>query len=289
MGGVDREADRVSAFAAALFSYKFFVRRFWSIVRLLVLPIIAAGLVLYVCMSLYLSELLQFLGAPNPRVASFALGILTAGIFLSLFCYATAVVAITNLALGKVEPGSWFHFRVERQVWRVYAAYMRLLLLLSLVFISVYLFSAYVAPLLPVARGPMRWTLTILSVTAVYCLTARVGFLIAPVVAASEGPILRRAWQQSAGDFWRNGGLIILLMVPGLLVQIAGEYVLQFGAWAPRTTGNLSFAAYTKVMGEMLGSFLVVVSLSSFVTIVLLTVGAIAVYQRARLPDVPQG
>src|SRR4029077_5715269 len=122
----DGHTDRVSAVAVALFSYKFIVRRFWSVVRLLALPIFAAGLVLYIFMSLYLSELLQFLGTPDPRVASFALGMLATGIFLSLFCYATAVVAITNLALGKIEPGSWFHFRVERQVWRVYAAYMRL-------------------------------------------------------------------------------------------------------------------------------------------------------------------
>ena len=289
MAVVDRQTDRVSAFAAALFSYKFFVRRFWSVVRLLVLPIVAAGLVLYVCLSLYLSELLRFLGAPNPRVASFALGILAAGIFLSLFCYAIAVVSITNLALGKVERHDWFRFRAERQTWRVYAAYMRFLLLLCLVFISVYLFSAYVAPFLSVATTSMRWALTILSVLVIYCLTARVGFLIAPVVAAGEGPVLRKAWQLSARDFWRNCVLILLLIVPGLLVQVAGEYVLQFGAWAPRVAGTLSFAAYTRVMGEMLGSFLVVVSLSSFVTIVLLTVGAVAVYQNGPLRDVPQG
>src|SRR5258706_5841501 len=215
MGGIDRQTDRVSAFAAALFSYKFFVRRFWSIVRLLVLPIVAAGLVLYVCMSLYLSELLQFLNAPNPRVASFALGILAAGIFLSLFCYAIAVVSITNLALGKAEQRAWFQFRAERQTWRVYAAYMRFLLLLSLVFISVYLFSAYVAPFLFVATNSMRWALTISTVLVVYCLTARVGFLIAPVVAAGEGPVLRKARQVNARAFLRNGIFILLLIVPG--------------------------------------------------------------------------
>src|SRR5580704_17019133 len=112
---IDHQTDRVSAFAAALFSYKFFVRRFWSVLRLLALPIILAGLVLYVCVSLYLSELLRFLGAPDPRVASFALGILAAGIFLSLFFYAIAVTAITNLALGKGERRPWFHFGAERQ------------------------------------------------------------------------------------------------------------------------------------------------------------------------------
>src|ERR1700730_10313801 len=96
-----RQTGRVSAFAAALFAYKFFIRRFWSVLRLLALPMLAAGLVLYVCVSLYLSDLLRFLGAPDPHVASFALGILAAGILLSLFCYAIAVAAITNLALGK--------------------------------------------------------------------------------------------------------------------------------------------------------------------------------------------
>lgn len=292
MAVVGRQRDRVSALAVALFAYRFFVHRFWSVLRLLALPIIAAGLVLYVCVSLYLSELLRFLGAPDPRVASFALGILAAGIFLSLFCYAIAVAAITNLALGKTERRRWFHFGAERQEWRVYAAYMRFLLLLGLVFISVYLFSTYVGPLFAGMQNGVRWTLTTLSILAVFGLTARVGFLVAPVVAASEGPVLRKAWQQSARDFWRNCALIILLIVPGLLVQIAGEYVLQFGSWAPRVAGNLSFADYTRVMGAMLGSFLVVVSLSSFVTIVLLTVGAVAAYQNQPLANAsggPQG
>jgi hypothetical protein len=274
------QTNRVSAVAAAFFAYKFFVHRFWSVLRLLALPIIGAGLVLYVCISLYLSELLRFLGAPDPRVASFALGMLATGIFLSLFCYAIAVAAISNLVLGKVERRRpWFHFGAERQEWRVYAAYMRFLLLLALVFVSVYLFSTYVGPLFATAQNAVRWALAILSAVAVFCLTARVGFLVAPVVATSEGPVLRRAWQQSARDFWRNCGLIILLIVPGLLVQIAGEYVLKFGAWTPQMAGNLSFADYTRVMGGMLGSFLVVVSLSSFVTIVLLTAGAVAAYQ----------
>jgi len=272
------EINRVSALAAALFAYKFFFRRFWSVLRLLALPIIAAGLVLYVCISLYLSELLRFLGTPDPRVASFALGILAAGIFLSLFCYAIAVAAISNLVLGKAERRRpWFHFGAERQEWRVYAAYMRFLLLLGLLFVSVFLFSTYAGPLFASAQNSTRWALTTLSVLIVFCLTARVGFLVAPVVATSEGPVLRKAWQESARDFWRNCGLIILLIVPGLLVQIAGEYVLR--AWVPRVAGNLSFADYTREMGGMLGSFLVVVSLSSFVTIVLLTVGAVAAYQ----------
>jgi hypothetical protein len=61
-------------------------------------------------------------------------------------------------------------------------------------------------------------------------------------------------------------------------MAVAG-YVLQFGASAHHVAGDLSFADYTRVMGGMLVSFLAVVSLSSFVTIVLLTVGAVAAYR----------
>jgi hypothetical protein len=55
--------DSVSVFAVAGFAYGFFIRRFWLIARLLVLPIFTAGLVLYVCLSSYISELLLFLGS----------------------------------------------------------------------------------------------------------------------------------------------------------------------------------------------------------------------------------
>src|SRR5689334_24519101 len=78
----DRSADRVSCFAAALFAYRFFFRRFRIIVRLLSLPMIAAGLVLYACLDSYLAELLRFLASPNPRIATLALGVLAAGIFV---------------------------------------------------------------------------------------------------------------------------------------------------------------------------------------------------------------
>src|SRR5205085_2663810 len=145
----DHSADRVSAFAAALFAYRCFFRQFWIIVRLLSLPIIAAGLVLYACLDSYLTDLLRFLASPNPRIATLALGVLAAGIFLPLFFYAAAVAAASNLALGKKAKNARFNFKIERQEWRLYAAYLRFLLLLCVVFISVYLLSAYVAPVFP--------------------------------------------------------------------------------------------------------------------------------------------
>jgi hypothetical protein len=279
----DYSADRVSAFAAARFAYRFFFRQFGIVVRLLLLPIIAAGLVLYACLDSYLAELLRFLASPNPRVATLALGVLAAGIFLPLFFYAAVVAAASNLALGKKAKNARLNFKIERQEWRLYAAYLRFLLLLCVVFVSVYLLAAYVAPLFPGTAALSPWIFAFLCATAVFWLTARIGFLIAPVVAAGEGPVLRKAWRQSSPDLWRNCTLIVLLLIPGLLVQIAGEYALRIGAGAPRVSGNLSLPEYARLVGQMLGGFLAVLSVSLLVTIALLTFGALAAYHRHRL------
>ena len=279
----EHSVGRISALGAALFAYRLFFRRFWLTVRLLFLPIIAAGVVLYACLASYLAQLLLFLASPNPQVATLALGVLAAGIFLPLFFYAVAVAAATNLALGKKTGNTGVTFKIERQEWRLYAAYLRFLLLLCVVLVSVYLLSAYVAPLLSVTANLSPWFFVLVCAIAVFWLTARIGFLIAPVVAGSEGPVLRKAWQLSRRDLWRNCGLIILLLAPGFLVEVAGEYALRLGAGAPRVGGNLPLADYARLIGQMLGGFLAVLSVSSFVSIVLLTLGALAAYQHNRV------
>ena len=281
-------ANRISAFEGALFAYKFFIRQFRPAVRSVLLPISAAGLVLYLSLSTYLAELLTFLEFPNARVASLALGTLAAGLFLSLFCYAIAVTAIANLALGRRRHGSWLRLRAQRQEWRVYAAYLRFLLLLGLVFAAAYLLSAYVTPFLAIPERFAPLPPTLVSIVGVYWLFARIGFLIPAVVAAGEGTVLRKARQESARDLWRNCSLIALLLVPGLLVQIAGEYALRMGAGVPHAAGNLPLADYARSTGEMLGGYLAVASISAFVSIVLLTAGAIGVYRGERFESMPE-
>ena len=272
------EVSRISAFEAALFAYKFLFRQLWPALRLLWLPILAAGVVLYLCLSVYLSKLLLFLSAPDPHTASLALGILAAGIFSSLFCYAIAVGAIADLALGKAPKTAWLHFRAERQEWRLYAAYLRFLLLLMVVFVAVYLISTYLAPLFAVPPAFSVWALTIAAAAAIFWLTARIGFLVAPVVATSKGTVLRKAWLRSAHDLWRNFWLILFLLVPGLLVQLAGEFLLRLVEDPPRLANQLPVADYARLLEQTLGGFLSVVSVTAFVTIVLLTVGGVAAY-----------
>ena len=269
----------ISIFAVAAFAYDFLFRRFWSLLRLLVLPILAAGFILYVCLSSYISELLLFLGSPAPRVASVALGTLAAGIFLSLFCYSVAASAVMNAVLGKSDRSPWALLKTERQDWRVYAAYLRLLLILSAGLIATFVAGAYFLPLLGVSQAAIPWVLTVLSAFGVYWLIARIGFLIVPVIAAGEGPVLRAAWSQSSKHLLRNCLLIALLAAPGCLVWFSGEFLFHFDSGIAYAAAGSTLANYANAMAQTLGRFVALASVSAFFSIVLLTAGAVHLYR----------
>ena len=247
--------------------------------RLLLPSILAAGLVLYVCLGSYISELLLFLESPAPRIASVALGILAAGIFLSLFCYSVAASAVMNAVLGKPQRNSWALLKTQRQDWRVYAAYLRLLLILSAGLLATFLVGTSIAPLLGISQTATPWILTFLSAVGAYWLIARIGFLVVPVIAAGEGPVLRAAWSRSSGQLLRKCLLIALLGAPGWLVWFAGEFFFHFDSGIAYPATGSTLANYANAMAQTLGRFVALASASAFVSIVLLTAGAIHLYR----------
>jgi hypothetical protein len=277
----DTAPSGVSALSVAAFAYEFLFRRFGLMLRVLLLPIFTAGLVLYVCLSAYISELLLFLASPGPQVASVALGTLAAGIFLSLFCYSLAVSSVMDMFLGRPQRSLWALLRTERQDWRVYAAYLRLLLIISAGLLAICLAGGYVMPLLGISQATTPWVLTFLGAVGAYWLIARIGFLVAPVIAEGEGTVLRAGWSRSSRSGLRNCVLVALLAAPGCLVWFSGELLFRL-AWAnPYVSIGSTLAEYANAMAQTLGQFVVLVSMSGFVSIVLLTAGAMHVYRQA--------
>jgi hypothetical protein len=278
----DGAAQQTSAFVVAAFAYRFLFSRFWLLLRVLLLPILTAGLVLYFCLNAYISGLLLFLAMPGPRVASVALGTLAAGIFVSLFCYSLAVSSVMNILLGKPQRSPWALLKTERQDWRVYAAYLRLLLIMSAGLLGAAVAGVYIAPLLRISQVSAPWLLTLLSAGATYWLIARIGFLIAPVIAGGEGPVLRAGWSRSSRSALRNCLLIALLAAPACLVWFAGEFLFRLDSAIPYAAPGAALADYAKAMAQTLGEFVALASASSFIGIVLLTAGAMRVYGKVR-------
>jgi hypothetical protein len=287
-GGLKSDAGpgigQCSVFEAALFAYRFFFRRFWSLVRFAWFPLLLADLLLYSSISTYLLELRQFIAAPNPRVASLALGTLAAGVFLALLCYAVAIAAISNLAMGIHARKGWLHFRLQRQEWRLYAGYLRFLLVLSAATVAVVLACANLAAVLPLSQSARSWIPAGAGFVMAYWLTARIAFLIPPLTAEPPGPIIRTAWRLSSGETARICTLMLLLLLPGLIVQTVGEYGLRLWSSLAAPTVSVPIAETARFWGQVLGGLVFVLGCSSFVSIVFLTAGAVAVRRGGGLP-----
>src|SRR5438270_227383 len=78
-----------------------------------------------------------------------------------------------------------------------------------------------------------------IGVAGIVLLWAGVGFLIAPVVARTTGSVLRKALHNGRADIARNVALTVLLLLPVLVIEIAGEYLLRKGQGPSRLTTDL--------------------------------------------------
>jgi hypothetical protein len=278
-----------TAVAAASRSYAVLFREFRPLAQLLLAPLAATGLVIYASLWAYVSELIAFISSGDARAASVALGALAAGIFLCVFFVAIAVSSVIDLILRKRQVRGWIHLHPARQDWRLYAAYLRFLLVLSGYFSAVYLVCVLALP----ALGAGRTTVGIVSVSAAiagfYILFARIGFLIPGIVAGSTGTVLRKALHEGSGNFCRNLVLAVLLSVPGLVVQSAGEVLFKAGTGSIRGVKlDLPIMLYARALETRLPEFALLFSLSGFVTLALFTAGSVLCYRdRLFVPTPP--
>jgi hypothetical protein len=183
-----------------------------------------------------------------------------------------------NSFSGKAPRSPWALLKTERQDWRVYAAYLRVLLIIAAVLLVIFIAGSYVMSLLGSSQSAKAWILPLSSGVAAYWVIARMGFLVAPVIAAGEGSVLRAGWTLSGKSALRNCVLIALLGAPGVFVWFCGEFLFRVDSPIPYAGAGSSLAEYANAMAQTLGEFVALASASAFVSIILLTVGALHVY-----------
>jgi hypothetical protein len=270
---------RITSVCATSLVYKFAVRQLPQLVRLSWAPTAAIAVVQYISLRAYLSELMAFISSGDPRAASVALGALSAGLFVSVFISSVAVSAVADLAVGdRGEPG-WMQFSARRHVWRIYAAYLRFLLLATGLFAAVYLAAGLLLPLFKWSRSIMAERAALVALAGLVCLFARIGFPIPAVVARSRGTVLRKALHAGAHDFPRNIAIVLLLSLPGLAIEIIGEYLLRLGSGPARIRIDLPISYYAQALEHRLPEFVILSSISVMVALVLLTAASVICYR----------
>jgi hypothetical protein len=283
--GVNALERRTTALHAASFGYGFLVRRFPALVRLCLAPFAAVAIVQYLSLRTYLSELMTFIASGDARPASLALGAFAAGLFITVFTVAVAVSAVVDLVLERPITGRRIPFRMRRQEWRLYAAYLRLLLLAAGYSAVVYLASVFVLPLAGFEPSLIGVIAGFVLIAGYYGLFARVGFLIPPIVALSTGTVLRKALRSGGRDLPRNAALIVLLCIPGLLIEIFGEYLLRLGSEPVQLDIDLPVSFYARALENGLMKFVLLSSFGGMITLILLTVAAMVCYQDYSVSD----
>ena len=270
--------SKVSIRNAIRFSFSFLFRNFAAIAVRIALPSLFGWLAFYVSLVLYLTELIRYLGNPSDRIAGLVLGLATAGLLVTLFLHSVIVASVTALALG-LEDGGWKYFHVARREWRLYAANLRLLLVT--VIWSAVVQAVQFAAVRFSWPGFVDQILDLLMLGGMVLLTVRVWFLLAPVsVANNHGEILRRAWRLSSENLWHLAAIVFVLLLAGLVVEVAGEMVLRISGALPPFPITGSLANYAVVYRAILPYVLVVIGIAYIVGNVLLTAARVYVYRQ---------
>lgn len=290
MGSVSSQenatARHVSVREVVAVAYRFPLRSPGSILRLAWFPLLLAGLILFVSLDSYFADLAEFFRAPDTRIASVALGLMTAGIFVAAFLVVMVVVALTELAFGQEPNRAWIYFRVQRVEWRLYAAILRFALVLTAFLASASAISWAIAEATGTGAGDayrggwLDWGTWIVVAAGTLFLTARIAFLMPAIAVAEKGPVARRAWSLGRRDFPRLVLIVVLLALPGMVFQAVAEIVLRVGGVLPPVGAGTPVAQYPTLIRDFLPGFLAITVPSWLVHLPLFSAGAVAAYRQ---------
>ena len=270
----------ISTRETTLFAYRFMLRSLGAIVRLVWLPTLIQILILYISLNVYLLELATFLQQPDSQIAGQALGILVGGIFGALFFAGIAIVAIVELASGNQSKPGWVYLRISRIEWRFYAAAVRLfIILVSFVAIAVAVFWGVANTLDISPTGTVFWLGNAALIMGMFYLFLRLGFLIPPLAVAQSEKILRRCWRLTAQSVWSLAPIMLVLIIPGIALQIAAEFFLRVGGMIPAPALGFSLNDFAVAGHGILPYALLVMMVSYLAVVVPLTVGAVVVHR----------
>ena len=216
-------------------AYSFAFKNFFSIVGLIWFPfaILAAG-----------TAAMSMISVDFPR-AIFSSDTAAMGhiwyMIVPFYVFATVlscvlIVAITQYALGLRAP-SYFYFSLGKPVWRLFAAFVLVFLLIIAIAAVVAIGALLVGMAIAAATGitpgskPTGGTAAmlgfgaIITFAALYCgfiyVLVRQIFLLTPVVVAENRIGLGRAWKLGRGNFWRMFLILLAIILPIGAVEVA--------------------------------------------------------------------
>jgi hypothetical protein len=197
-------------------AYVFTATHLGGIIGLIWIPMVLATILGFFSSQNIFNQAIEAMASGNAAHLGPAL-LLWLGYLLSAFLLlAIMYVAVVQLALGQRNAPSWAHFAFGAAEWRMLRALLAFVGLVIPVFFLGGILANAVA-----TRSPQAAPLASLLIHVVMLVFAARFFLLLPAISAMETePVLRRAWQLSAGNFWRLFAILMGFVVPLFLLFI---------------------------------------------------------------------
>jgi hypothetical protein len=201
---------RISGIAVIRDAYSFTFSNLGGIVGLVWLPTLLLVVMGFFSSQHFWTDVIAVTSCAPPasRGASFLVWV--GYLVSSLLLQSVAFVAVVQLALGSRSGPVIAHFAFGALEWRMFSALMSFTVFMLAVFlVGGTLVSAAAATMAPAAA---LLTLALLAVMLV--LMARMFLLLPAIAVVDTGPVLRRVWQVTAGNFLRLFGVLLAIIIP---------------------------------------------------------------------------
>ncbi|MGD0192301.1 MAG: hypothetical protein ABSD74_16315 [Rhizomicrobium sp.] len=279
--------NKISVQDTIRFAYAFAFANIGSIIGLIWLPTVLIAVLQFLPYALGIAAM----NADQQPSQGAALTYLVS-FFGMWLLYAMNAAAVIGLALGTRQGGTSAHFSLGRAEFRLFGAFLLYGLLFSAFYIAFSMGIGLLSESGSAAAIAAQMALTLAWFCALVYAGLRLGFLLVPVVVVEETIDLVRAWQLTAGNFWRLLGISLAILLPLVLIQLVAVAAILGKDMAQLVSANqptieaamtATMAVFDRHMPELIGVSLLLAPFS-----IGLTMGAAASAYRAAAPSIPR-
>ena len=224
---------RVPVVATIRDAYIFTINHLGGIIGLIWVPMLFLTVMGFFSLNRYYSDFIEAMSGGSAAALGPSMLMMIGYLIAALLMQSVMYVAVVQLALGQRTAPAVAHFAFGQAEWRMFRAFLAFVGLLLALFIPV----AIIGQVMLGAAG-LRSLQMLVLVFAVYgiILLSMPRFLaLLPAIAVGETvPVLRRAWQLSAGNFGRL--LLVLIAAFGPVFIVFGLLEILLALQVPAVT-----------------------------------------------------
>lgn len=285
--------SKIPVLATIRAAYGFTFHHLGAIIGAIWLPMVIVTVAGFFVLHGFLGAAIDMLSGANPSAVGPALLVMIVYLVAALLLYAVMYVAITQLALGVRKTGVIVLFAFgppERRMFRALLALTGLCLVLAGAALLVVMVILALAPAAGLRLSQMEASalLSLGAYAVMAVLVPRFGLLLPAIGVAEETPVLRRAWELSAGNFLALLALVIAVLAPGFVIAQLASQLLPSAPLPPGVSGTAEMIALFRQEQAMLPALTGIGFFVSPLTLGLIAGGSVAAW-RALAGTRPEG